>query len=133
MPDQHPTVLLRHDLPDGSHHFDWLLARDPEGPLLTFRLDRDVAAEPTPSFAGQQLPDHRRLYLDYEGPISGDRGTVRSVARGRCEIIEASHAGLLVRVDLGRLVGYVRGNAQDTDRFLFEWRQNSCTNLDHFG
>lgn len=22
------------------------------------------------------LPDHRRLYLDYEGPVSGGRGTV---------------------------------------------------------
>jgi len=35
----------------------------------------------------QQLPDHRRDYLDYEGPISGGRGVVRRVETG-----EARHA-----------------------------------------
>lgn len=29
--------------------------------------------------------EHRRLYLDYEGPISGDRGSVRRVDAGTYE------------------------------------------------
>lgn len=29
-----------------------------------------------------RLPDHRKKYLDYEGPVSGDRGQVRAVSRG---------------------------------------------------
>ena len=34
-----PTVQLRHELPDGTWHIDWMLARDPVGrrPLITFR------------------------------------------------------------------------------------------------
>ncbi len=39
---------------------------------------------PPQSFActGKRLPDHRIAYLDYEGPVSNNRGTVRCVDRG---------------------------------------------------
>jgi hypothetical protein len=88
-----PTVLLRHDLPDGSHHFDWMIATDPpmphdrqprlSGPLLTFRLD-DCLVELAHGKRLQaiHITDHRPFYLDYEGPIEGDRGRVKRVARG---------------------------------------------------
>ncbi len=80
------TTLLRHDLPDGSWHIDWLIERSrEEAQLLTFRLEANpltVAAWP---IKGERIPDHRRLYLDYEGPISGGRGNVRCVARGFVE------------------------------------------------
>lgn len=33
----------------------------------------------------EEAADHRREYLTYEGPISGDRGHVRRVAAGRIE------------------------------------------------
>jgi hypothetical protein len=36
----------------------------------------------------ERLPDHRRLYLEYEGPISRDRGTVRRHDRGTCVVLE---------------------------------------------
>ena len=34
------TVILQHDLPDGTSHFDWLLAVDAKGsgPLVSFRV-----------------------------------------------------------------------------------------------
>lgn len=37
-----------------------------------------LLAEPAAGIeiAAERLPDHRRLYLDYEGPVSGGRGTV---------------------------------------------------------
>lgn len=81
-----PTVVLRHETPDRGHHFDWLLAPDdrPETLLLTFRVPRNPAASAEDdSLDAARLPDHRRLYLDYEGPISGNRGHVTRVARGR--------------------------------------------------
>lgn len=28
------------------------------------------------AIAAEVLPDHRPVYLDYEGPVSGERGTV---------------------------------------------------------
>lgn len=83
------TTLLRHDLPDGSSHFDWLIERTPDEPrLLTVRLETNPLATHTWPISGQQLPDHRRLYLDYEGPISGDRGAVSRIAHGTLRSIE---------------------------------------------
>jgi hypothetical protein len=63
-------VILEHDYP--TLHWDLML--ETGAVLWTWRL----RASPC---AGQQIhasrtSDHRLLYLDYEGPISGDRGAV---------------------------------------------------------
>jgi len=82
---QVPTVLLRHDLPDGSEHIDWMVAQDALGtlPLLTFRLGKRLDQ----ALQGESLPacriaEHRPTYLEYQGPISGGRGSVMRLARG---------------------------------------------------
>lgn len=80
-----PTVVLRHDLPDGSHHFDWMVARDdsPSPPLATWRLPRPAhELRCGESVDAVQLNDHRAVYLEYEGEVSDNRGRVRRVARG---------------------------------------------------
>lgn len=63
-------VILEHDWPE--QHWDFLL--DAGGVLRAWRL----LAEPGP---GRTVPaeanlDHRMIYLDYEGPLTGDRGSV---------------------------------------------------------
>jgi hypothetical protein len=64
-------VVLEHDWP--TRHWDLLLEAGPV--LKAWRLlsepgnGRAVPAEP--NF------DHRFLYLEYEGPLSGNRGSVR--------------------------------------------------------
>ena len=80
-----PTVLLAHELPDGTSHVDWMIASEPTGrePLVTFRLENridEMAAGQR--LLAQRIDDHRPAYLDYEGPVSGDRGTVRLLTRG---------------------------------------------------
>lgn len=64
-------VLLEHDHP--FRHWDLML--DAGTALRTWRL----SAPPVDSSPLQITPlgDHRRAYLDYEGPVSGDRGTVK--------------------------------------------------------
>lgn len=77
-------VVLRHEqVPDP--HFDLMIEYDPVNGvgLFTWRspiwpIDRDVQLEP--------LEEHRVEYLDYEGPVSGNRGVVRRVARGTYEL-----------------------------------------------
>jgi hypothetical protein len=64
-------AILRHESPHGVH-FDLMLELD--GVLKTWAM-------PLPPTLGEEtdcetLPDHRIEYLDYEGPISGDRGDV---------------------------------------------------------
>jgi hypothetical protein len=71
-------VVLRHDgIP--SPHFDLMIEVTPGSPLITWRCDRwpiEGATELT------FLPDHRNAYLEYEGPVSGDRGYVTRIVTG---------------------------------------------------
>lgn len=80
-----PTVLLRHELPDGSWHIDWMLGQDPQGHdrLLTFRLPRSpIGLAATETMLIERIGEHRRDYLEYEGPVSAGRGTVKRIASG---------------------------------------------------
>ena len=63
--------------------------------------------EPQCSYVMIGLLDHRKAYLDYEGPISGNRGSVFRVDRGDFELIEATDDSLVTRVMGTRLRGTV--------------------------
>ena len=80
------TVVLKHELPDGTAHFDWLLAVDSkqEKPLVSFRVSE------RPDFLNESRwvdldarPDHRPEYLKIEGKLEGDRGVITRLARGK--------------------------------------------------
>lgn len=68
-------VVLEHDHP--MLHWDFLLEA---GPVL--RSWRLPAPPQEGTWSAERLPDHRPLYLDYEGPVSGGRGTVVRRDRG---------------------------------------------------
>jgi len=78
------VALLRHTLPDGKWHFDWLLQHDPDpnARAATFRLTDPVHQLDRADGTLERLPDHRSRYFEYEGPISGGRGAVVRVAAG---------------------------------------------------
>lgn len=116
--ERFPTVLLRHDLPDGTHHFDWMLARDEHGPLLTFRVDRDFSLDSEP-FEAEPIGDHRRAYLEYQGSISGGRGSVVRVAKGRCSTTLGGDGEVEVAMKIGKRTAKLRGIRQQNGRFLF--------------
>jgi hypothetical protein len=83
-------VILEHDHP--VLHWDLMLE---DGEVLrTWRL----AAPPGPgtAIAAEALPDHRKHYLDYEGPVGGGRGTVRRWDRGEYTGAPALAAGAVV-------------------------------------
>ena len=61
-------AVLTHDHP--YLHWDFLL--EAGGALRAWRL----AAPPAHAIDATALPDHRLMYLDYEGPVGGGRGTV---------------------------------------------------------
>jgi hypothetical protein len=72
-------VILQHTTPDGQHHYDWLFERpeDPLGPLWAGRVPYPPPVWPRlANWPVQQLGDHRRRYLHYQGPLSRGRGTV---------------------------------------------------------
>jgi len=92
-------VLLRHECPIGyekpSH---WDLMLEANELLQTWELRQLPAAwvhalgdatdlPACASVLAIRLADHRLAYLDYEGPISGNRGTVRRCDGGTYEIV----------------------------------------------
>ena len=82
-------ALLRHDTPDGRWHYDWLLEpmSPPDAALVTFRIFARPDDPRVSEFAAERLADHRRVYLDYQGPVSGNRGTVTRLVSGECRIL----------------------------------------------
>lgn len=103
-------VLLRHECPPPSKkpkhekpsHWDFMLEH--EGVLRTWELRElpmawaALLGESSDSAAvtAIPLPDHRLAYLDYEGPVSGDRGSVRCCDRGTFELLEETQDTLTV-------------------------------------
>lgn len=76
-------VILHHQIPakpgrESSQHWDLMLEDGSE--LLTWAIqERPEAGKTIPA---RQLPNHRLKYLDYEGPISDDRGSVSRFLAG---------------------------------------------------
>ena len=90
-------VLLRHQCPPGYEkpsHWDFMLEAD--GGLRTWELRELPSAwaallgETSGSFVvkATPLPDHRLAYLDFEGPLSGDRGSVHRCDGGTYELLQ---------------------------------------------
>ena len=55
--------------------------------------------------AARRIGDHRKAYLDYEGPVSGGRGDVTRVDRGTVEIREFTEQVCVFKAGGKRLCG----------------------------
>ena len=71
-------AILRHDHP--VLHWD-LLLEDGEC-CLTWRLSAEPTGADSRRIEVEPMPPHRLVYLTYEGPVSGNRGTVTAWDRG---------------------------------------------------
>lgn len=95
-------VVLEHDHPE--LHWDLMLEGD--GVLRTWHLD--APPEPGPLVRAVASFDHRLLYLDYEGPISGGRGAVRRWDGGTFSYELDTRERLVIQARGDRLRGRVR-------------------------
>ncbi len=115
-------VLLRHECPGEfgtPSHWDFMLEAD--GVLMTWQLRRlpsswsaalqqRAVSSPTTSpttAPAIRLADHRLAYLDYEGPLSGKRGSVRCVDRGTYDVVKECSERLVVELQGSILSGSV--------------------------
>jgi DNA polymerase Ligase (LigD) len=108
-------VLLEHDHP--TLHWDLMLEAGEA--LQTWRL-------PSVPVAGAVLPaarigDHRLLYLDYQGPVSGNRGKVMRWDGGEFEWLEQSEFVLVVRLRGTQFEGLLRLEQQEDTSWLAEF------------
>jgi hypothetical protein len=94
-------VLLHHLMPahaERKSHWDLMLEQGEV--LLTLALQALPQSLPpgaTAVIEAQRLPDHRRYYLDFEGEVSGGRGTVRREAAGRLDFATPTGGGDVTR------------------------------------
>ena len=95
-------VILEHDHP--VMHWDLMLEAGPV--LRTWRLA--VPPCPREPIAATAVFDHRLLYLDYEGPISGGRGRVVRWDHGTLTGQVTDGGPILVHLRGQRLCGILR-------------------------
>jgi hypothetical protein len=92
-------VILEHDWP--TLHWDFLL--EAGSVLRSWRL----LAEPGPGREVHAEPNavHRLHYLDYEGPVTGGRGTVRRWDVGTFDWIVDEEDRIVIELHGEKLVG----------------------------
>ncbi|MCC9609688.1 hypothetical protein LOC68_03950 [Blastopirellula sp. JC732] len=97
-------VLLYHQFPadhDDVSHYDLMLE---EGDALrTWRLlEKPDMLQPV---RGEAIFPHRLTYLDYEGEVSGNRGSVTRIDRGEYELVRDDAETLIVQLYGSVLIG----------------------------
>jgi hypothetical protein len=119
-------VLLYHECPAGyarPSHWDlmleageslhtWALCELPQGwqaaQSYTASLFPKCAATSTTTIVGAEpLGDHRRDYLEYEGPVSGQRGRVTRIDAGTYRSLSESPDQLMIELSGRSLRGLV--------------------------
>jgi hypothetical protein len=92
-------AILAHDHP--VPHWDLFLESGPA--LRSWRLLSQLS--PGVPVAAEPGHDHRLLYLDYEGPVSGGRGTVRRIDAGPFDWVDDTADQVCVQIRGARFVG----------------------------
>lgn len=103
-------VILEHDHP----HLHWDLMLESGAVLRTWRLAAPPRAGTT--VAAERIGDHRKAYLDYEGPVSGGRGSVKRLDAGSFAWQEDKADRVVVT-----LGGRLRGRAELARQPSGEW------------
>lgn len=81
-------------------HYDLMFETSATSELATFRLGK------WPMFEGQsatKLRPHRRAYLNFVGPVSGNRGRVDRVDEGEIHLFATARGWVLKHLD-GRMM-----------------------------
>ena len=97
-------VVLLHKMPPTAvraTHWDFML--EDANTLMTWALNGEL--DEGPALEAERLADHRNDYLDYEGPVSGDRGSVIRWDAGTFEWIDRCDDELVVELNGERLRG----------------------------
>ena len=84
IPEVQDEISLANSETSVGSHWDLLLELD-KGELLTWQISSlpDLKSlTQSLEIPAKRLKNHRSVYLDYEGPISGNRGSVQRLASG---------------------------------------------------
>jgi hypothetical protein len=93
----HYAILHHTGIP--MPHYDLMFELTPGGRLATWRSPDWPVEFGT---LVERLADHRRDYLDYEGPVSNNRGQVARVLGGTLRLEALTNDLVIVTTDIGR-------------------------------
>jgi hypothetical protein len=88
--------------------------------LRTWALD-ELPIDDHP-VAAEQLADHRLAYLDYEGPVSGNRGEVRRADAGEFEVLKDAPERFVVFLHGRRFQGRWELQRREDGRWIVTFR-----------
>jgi hypothetical protein len=108
-------VILEHDHPE----MHWDLMLEVGGRLRTWRLAE--APRGQQGVPAQAIADHRAIYLDYEGPVGGGRGTVRRWEAGTYCVEEEAEDAITLLMEGSRKRGKAVLRRLGGDRWQFRW------------
>jgi hypothetical protein len=116
-------VILRHEGAAGyKPGVHWDLMLETGSVLRTWAL----VQEPVQGVAitAEQLPDHRLAYLDFEGPLSGNRGTVARCDFGLFELVSETALTLVAALAGNRWRGeaLLAKSSPESNQWRFELR-----------
>lgn len=98
-------ALLEHDARQASDpgaqatglHWDLLIDLTGGERVATWRLSANPITAVGPIDA-DRIGEHRRVYFDYEGPVSGGRGAVRRLDRGGVAVVSQTRGCIVVEL-----------------------------------
>lgn len=103
-----------------NEHWDLMLEQGDI--LLTWKLLKEPIDPGSLPIEALKIQDHRIAYLDYEGPISRDRGHVTRIDAGRCEILEQSSSLYVIQLNGDRFTGkfsLIREKNSESEMWIF--------------
>ena len=109
-------VLLEHRTQSGAVHWDFLIEVPGRELLATWRLAENPTQQAGEIIA-ERIADHRSAFLEYEGPLSADRGSVRRVDRGTATVRRWDNRGLLAELHGELIAGWYEITALDQTVF----------------
>ena len=95
-------VILEHDHP----HLHWDLMLETGDVLRSWRLEKPPQDQAI--VAATAIGDHRIAYLDYEGPVSNNRGTVKRWDSGDFVGDRLGHKQVFIQVKGSKLQGRLK-------------------------
>jgi hypothetical protein len=113
----HFVVLHHTGVP--TPHYDLMFETDPGSQLATWRSPVWPINQPT---LLERLADHRRDYLEYQGPVTNNRGEVTRVAAGTCRFESRTGHRWIICTDQGQTLTFLRH--EDTPNWRVEVGQN---------
>ncbi len=116
-------VVLEHEGPRGLH-WDFMLEAD--AVLATWALPEPPNAPR--SMLAEALFDHRPAFLEYEGPISGGRGSVTRWDRGTYAVSRRTDDEWVVALNGAKLAGTatLERLPHDPDRWRFSYQPGAA-------